>query len=105
MPPTIWDGKRCSNGNRYPVTLVITVVVRNSAVQPSRLLPPSIPYTTKSPETIPIRLMAVCTMVKVAMLMPKIMMFLLGERELGDVTLRQEKIPQETGLGSGLTVC
>src|SRR5258706_11840814 len=85
MAPTMCEGKRCSNGKRYPVTLVSTVVSRNNVVHFSSLLPLSIPYRTTKPDTIPIRLMAVCTMVKVARLMPGITMFLLGERECGMV--------------------
>lgn len=56
-----------------PVTLVSTVVERNSVVHFSTCFPASIPYTNTRPAAIPMRLRAVCTMVKVANDMPNIM--------------------------------
>ena len=58
---------------RKPVTLVKTVVVRNTAVHPASLFPRSMPSRTTKPEKMPIRLMIVCTVVKVENDMPKIM--------------------------------
>src|SRR5271157_3889318 len=77
MSPTLCDGKRWSIGNRNPVTLVNTVVVRKIAVQPSSRLPLRSPYSTTNPEPIPARLMITCSRVNVEVVMPRIMMRLL----------------------------
>jgi hypothetical protein len=53
-------GVRPLNGKRKPVTLVRTVVTRNSAVTAGTRLPPIMPTTTTSPAAMPIRLMATC---------------------------------------------
>jgi len=39
MMPTPWDGIKWWTGKKNPVTLVATVVVKNSAVQPSSRFP------------------------------------------------------------------
>jgi hypothetical protein len=64
------------NGKRKPVTLVRTVVVRKSAVQPSSFSAVNIPNTTTNPEKIPIKLNTTCT--NVSGVMPKIMMRILS---------------------------
>src|SRR6266850_3802730 len=69
--PTPCDGKNLWNGKRNPVTLVSTVVTKNSGVQPSSRLPPSSPNTTTNPDKIPIKLSTTCT--KVNVVIPKIM--------------------------------
>src|SRR5580704_18841734 len=61
-----------SNGNMNPVTLVSTVVVKNSAVRASSSFPPNKPNTTTNPERIPIRLMSTCTRVNVSRDRPKV---------------------------------
>src|SRR5579859_1073458 len=66
------DGSSLSNGNRNPVALVSIVVTRNSAVQPGTILEPRSPDKTTRPETMPIRLMMTCSMVKADRLIPKI---------------------------------
>src|ERR1700730_11714150 len=71
--PIMCDGNSLSNGNRNPVTVVKIVVTRNSAVQPGITLEPRSPYKTTRPETIPIRLMMTCSIVKVDKLIPRIM--------------------------------
>src|SRR6266403_6342 len=63
--PTPCDGKNLWNGKRNPVTLVSTVVTKNSAVQPSSRFPPSSPNTTTNPDKIPIKLNRTCTKVNV----------------------------------------
>src|ERR1700730_12542118 len=71
--PIMCDGSSFSNGNRKPVALVNIVNSRNIAVRPGIRLEPSSPDMTTMPETIAIRLMITCTMVKVDKLMPRIM--------------------------------
>ena len=68
--PTPCDGKNLCNGKRNPVTLVSTVVTRNTAVQPSNRFAASSPNTATNPEKIPIKLNTTCTKVNVAI--PKI---------------------------------
>ena len=68
--PTPCDGKNLWNGKRNPVTLVSTVVNRNSAVQPSSRFAASSPNTTTNPERIPVKLNTTCTNVNVVI--PKI---------------------------------
>lgn len=60
--PTMWGGERW-NGKPNPVTLVATVVVRKSAVQPFIRFPFSSPNMTTNPEKIPTRLNTTCTTV------------------------------------------
>jgi hypothetical protein len=48
--PITCDGMKLATGKKKPVTLVKTVVARNSAVQPSSFLAPSMPNRTTSPE-------------------------------------------------------
>jgi hypothetical protein len=45
-------------GNMKPVTLVSTVVARNTAVHPGIRSEPSMPYSTRRPVAMPTRLMA-----------------------------------------------
>ena len=73
MAPTTIPGVMPLNGNMNPVTLVSTVVSRNSAVQTGRDLPAIIPMTTTKPVTIAMRLIATCNSVKVSSDMPRIM--------------------------------
>jgi hypothetical protein len=73
MTPRICDGKTRSNGKRNPVRLVKTVVTRKIAVAPSNRFPRIIPYKTRSPEPMPIRLNSTCKSVNVEVDMPKIM--------------------------------
>jgi hypothetical protein len=54
--PSTIPGVTCLKGNKNPVTLVSTVVVRKIAVQLSRRLLASSPARTTRPEPIPIRL-------------------------------------------------
>ena len=65
MMPTLWEGKRWSNGKPNPVTLVATVVARKRAVQPLSRFPASSPKITTNPEPIPTRLINTCTKVNV----------------------------------------
>ena len=67
------DGSSFSDGNRKPVALVRIVNSRNIAVRPGIRLEPSSPNMTMMPETIAIRLMITCTVVKVDRLIPRIM--------------------------------
>ena len=55
-----------------PVTLVSTVVARNTAVAPSSLLSFSMPSSTTMPVAMPMRLITTCTIVKVTNDIPKI---------------------------------
>src|SRR5258708_28440736 len=71
--PSTCEGRTRSNGKRNPVRLVKTVVTRKIAVAPSKRLPRSRPYTTRSPEPIPTRPNNTCTTVNVDRDMPKIM--------------------------------
>src|SRR5271166_1736598 len=82
MPPTMYEGFRPSNGNRKPVRLVSTVVVKKIAVQPSRRLPLSRPYRTMNPEPIPARLMMTCSKVKVDRDIPRTIVGVLSERSV-----------------------
>src|SRR6266850_3328265 len=86
--PTPWDGKNLWNGKKNPVTLVSTVVTRNSAVQPSSRFPPSSPNTTTNPEKIPIKLNTTCTNVNVVI--PKIMIFPPSRRKNSDDPVERE---------------
>src|SRR5712691_11883898 len=70
--PAPCDAKKRWSGKRNAVTLVVTVLTRKSAVQPSSRFPTSSPNTTTNPEKIPIKLSTTCT--KVNVVMPKIMM-------------------------------
>src|SRR6516162_10455441 len=71
--PTMCEGSNFSNGNRKPVTLVSIVVSRKSAVMPGSRCEPKSPNRTTKPETIPIRLMMTCTIVKADRLIPRTM--------------------------------
>src|SRR4030088_548438 len=71
--PIMCDGSNFSNGNRKPVALVKIVNRRNIAVIPGIRLEPRSPNMTIMPETIAIRLMITCTVVKVDKLIPRIM--------------------------------
>ena len=51
--PTMCDGRRLVNGKRNPVTLVSTVVARNSAVIAGELRPSNMPNRTMMPDKIP----------------------------------------------------
>ena len=73
MAPKIAAGVTVVAGNMNLVTLVSTVVARNSAVQPGIRCAPSMPYSTTRPETMPIKLMATCSLVKAAIDSPRIM--------------------------------
>src|SRR5882724_2612311 len=86
--PTPCDGKNLWNGKRNPVTLVSTVVTRNSAVQPSSRFPPSNPNTTTTPDKIPIKLSTTCT--KVNVVIPKIMRFPSRWKSLDDPAGRED---------------
>ena len=66
------DGNTPLNGNRKPVTLVSTVVTRNTAVQVGIRSDLNSPYSTTKPVTIATRLIATCTMVNTASDIPKI---------------------------------
>jgi hypothetical protein len=79
MMPTLWEGKRWSNGKPNPVTLVATVVARKTAVHPLSRFPASSPKMTTNPEPIPTRPINTCTKVNVDVVMPKIMMHVLSE--------------------------
>ena len=68
--PTLCDGSRCSTGKPNPVTLVATVVTRNSAFQASRRSPASRPSRTINPAPIPIKLSTTWTCVNVAVVRP-----------------------------------
>src|SRR5216684_6603098 len=72
--PTICDGSNWVNGNPKPVALVRIVNNRKIAVRPGIRWEPSMANMTMMPETIATRLMITWTIVKVAKLMPKIMM-------------------------------
>ena len=52
------EGNNLWKGKRNPVTLVAVVVVRNVAVHPLNRFAVSSPYTTTSPDKIPIKLNA-----------------------------------------------
>src|SRR5882762_4727134 len=86
--PTPCDGKNLWNGKRKPVTLVSTVVTRNSAVQPSSRFPPSRPNTATNPDKIPSKLSTTCTNVKVVI--PKIMVFPSRWKDLDDFAKRED---------------
>src|SRR5438067_337383 len=66
MTPNTWGGPKWAEGKKNPVTLVSTVVARNSAVQPGSLLTLNMPNSTTMPDTIAIKLMITCTAVNVA---------------------------------------
>src|ERR1700690_1997818 len=87
--PTAYDGLNPWYGKKYPVTLVSTVVLRNTAVIPSSLFAESRPNATMSPERIPIRLIATCTNVKVDI--PEVMIYSLSFRIPGINYLRGRK--------------
>jgi hypothetical protein len=70
-------------GKKNAVTLVNTVVARKRAVQPSSLVARTMPWSTMTPETIPIRLKATCTEVNADVDSPKIMTLPLLEDVLG----------------------
>src|SRR6266852_7294361 len=86
--PTPCDGKNLWNGKRKPVTLVSTVVTRNSAVQPSSRFPLRSPNTTTNPDKIPIKLSTTCT--KVNVVIPKIMSFPSRWKSLDDRAERED---------------
>ena len=71
--PNTCDGSSLWKGNRKPVTLVSTVVTRNTAVSTGKRLPPSMPSATTRPATIPIRLNTTCKVVKADSDNPSIM--------------------------------
>src|SRR6476659_9956950 len=71
--PIMCDGSNLSNGNRKPVALVRMVKRRNIAVSPGMRFEPRSPNMTMIPETIAIRLMITCSIVKVDKLIPRIM--------------------------------
>src|SRR5450755_1198019 len=73
MMPTAWDGMKPATGKKNPVTLVSTVVARNSAVQPSSLFAPIMPNRTMNPEAIPTRLKTTWANVKVSSDIPSTM--------------------------------
>src|SRR5580704_4418967 len=87
MTPTLWPGVTWVKGKPKPVTLVSTVVNRNSAVQPLGRLAESIPNTTMSPDPMPTRLMMTCTVVNVERDMPSIMLKVLSKQG-SDITTR-----------------
>jgi hypothetical protein len=60
-------------GKRNPLTLVASVVARNSSVQAFIGFAVSSPIKTTSPDKIPIRLKSTCTAVKAVI--PKTMIF------------------------------
>src|SRR5882762_5053180 len=111
--PTPWDGKNLWNGKRNPVTLVSTVVTRNSAVQPSSRFPPSSPSTTTNPDKIPSKLNITCT--KVNGVIPKIMMLPSLRKGFDDPAERKDTVyrtpvqfsqvffPRRFGPGSSLS--
>jgi hypothetical protein len=67
------EGSSFSNGNKKPVALVRIVVSRKRAVRPGILFESKSPNKTTSPETIPMRLIATCRIVKADELIPKTM--------------------------------
>src|SRR6266852_3486979 len=71
--PTAWAGPKLVEGKKNAVTLVNTVVARKRAVQLSSLVARTMPWSTMTPETIPVRLKATCTEVNVDVDSPKIM--------------------------------
>jgi hypothetical protein len=62
------------NGNRNPVTLVSTVVIKKIAVQPLSVLRLSSPKTTMNHVPIPAKLNRTCISVKVDVDIPRIML-------------------------------
>src|SRR4051794_26153151 len=80
MMPTICDGKRLSRGKKKPVTLVNTVVARNTVVHTSFFFDPIISMTTTTPAAMATRLRMTWTNMKVETDIPRIMRLLLFER-------------------------
>src|ERR1700686_544230 len=79
--PIMCEGSNFSNGNRKPVALVRMVKSRNIAVRPGIRFEVRSPNMTIMQETIAIKLMITCTVVKVDRLIPRIMTrspFLIG---------------------------
>src|ERR1700739_2260975 len=66
MTPIMCEGSSLWKGKKNPVTLVSTVVTRNTAVTPSIRCERSNPNVTANPDTIPIRLISTGTRVKAA---------------------------------------
>src|SRR5208282_3998923 len=85
------DGLKPSKGKKNPVTLVKTVVIRKSAVQPSSRFPASMPRATTNPDKIPTRLIATWTKVNVvipriitaSVQIPKILRYICGNFHSG----------------------
>src|SRR5579862_7529611 len=72
MTPAFIPGVTWVKGNMKPLTLVNTVINRNSAVKPPSLLDENMPNMTMSPDTMPNKLMITWTVVKVESDMPSI---------------------------------
>src|ERR1700727_797450 len=77
MPITI-PGVTPLNGNMNPVMLVSAVVIRNSSVHNTIFFDAIIPKITRNPAAMPTRLIATCTCVNRARLIPRIMLCVLS---------------------------
>src|SRR5216684_906333 len=62
---TAYDGIKCWNGKRNPVTHVATVIASKRTVQPSSRFPLSKPIMTTKPEKIPSKLITTCKRVNI----------------------------------------